>query len=823
MKKVLKITGTVVVILLLLMLVLPYAFRGKIESLVKSEGNKMLNAQFDYGSLNISLFRNFPKASLTLTDFWLKGVGEFENDTLIAVGEATAAVNLFSLFGNEGYDVSKIQLEDTQVKALVLSDAQVNWDIMKPSATEQEASATSSPFRIKLQSVVVENLNIIYDDRVGKMYADIRNLNINLKGDLAQDKTMLNTEAEVESLTFRSGGITLLNKANVYAKMDVDADLANSKFTLKKNEFRLNAIKAEIDGWVALNDASTDMDLALKTNEIGFKEILSLVPAIYAQDFKSLKTDGAVSLSAHAKGMMQGDTLPQFDVTFDVKDGMFRYPSLPAGVDRINIHADIKNPGGSADLTEINVNPFGFRLADNPFSVTASVKTPVSDLDFTAEAKGVLNLGMIEKVYPLEDMKLNGTVNADIAMAGKLSYIEKEQYDRFNASGTVGLSGMKLALKDMPDVDIHKSLLTFTPKYLQLSETTANIGENDITVDSRLENYLGYALKGQTLKGTLNARSNRFSLDDLVKKFLEMPTDTTALEIPENIDFLATINMKKVLFDNMTFADVNGNLSVKNGKADMKNLSMNTMGGNVVMNGYYFAPAGKIPELNAGFRMTEISFSQAYKDLDMVRRLAPLFEDLKGDFSGNITMKTDLDEQMSPVINTMQAEGTLSTKDISLSDIKVLGQIAELIKRPDLTSKPVKDLSVAFTIKDGRVSTNPFNIKAGDYALILSGSTGLDQTIDYAGKIKLPASASTISKLESVDFTIGGVFTSPQLALDTKSMASQAVEAVKEIAIEKIGEKLGLDSAVVANKDSLKKKVTEKATEKALDLLKKIK
>ncbi|KAA6313900.1 hypothetical protein EZS27_035404, partial [termite gut metagenome] len=461
--------------------------------------------------------------------------------------------------------------------------------------------------------------------------------------------------------------------------------------------------------------------------------------------------------------------------------------------------------GGSADLTEINVNPFGFRLADNPFSVTASVKTPVSDLDFTAEAKGVLNLGMIEKVYPLEDMKLNGTVNADITMASKLSYIEKEQYDRFNASGTVGLSSIKLALKDMPDVDIHKSLLTFTPKYLQLSETTANIGENDITVDSRLENYLGYALKGQTLKGTLNLRSNRFSLDDLVKKFLEMPTDTTALEIPENIDFLATVNMKKVLFDNMTFADVNGNLSVKNGKADMKNLSMNTMGGNVVMNGYYFAPAGRIPELNAGFRMTEISFSQAYKELDMVRRLAPLFEDLKGNFSGNLTMKTDLDDQMSPVINTMQAEGNLSTKDISLSDIKVLGQIAELIKRPDLTSKPVKDLSVAFTIKDGRVSTNPFNIKAGDYALTLFGSTGLDQTIDYAGKIKLPASASTISKLESVDFTIGGVFTSPKLSLDTKSMASQAVEAVKEIAIEKIGEKLGLDSAVVANKDSLKK------------------
>ncbi len=45
----------------------------------------------------------------------------------------------------------------------------------------------------------------------------------------------------------------------------------------------------------------------------------------------------------------------------------------------------------------------------------------------------------------------------------------------------------------MPDVDIKKSLFTFTPKYLQLSETTVNIGKNDITADSRFENYLGYA------------------------------------------------------------------------------------------------------------------------------------------------------------------------------------------------------------------------------------------------------------------------------------------------------------------------------------------
>lgn len=37
---------------------------------------------------------------------------------------------------------------------------------------------------------------------------------------------------------------------------------------------------------------------------------------------------------------------------------MFRYPSLPAGVDQINIDAQVRNPGGNIDLTEINIRPF---------------------------------------------------------------------------------------------------------------------------------------------------------------------------------------------------------------------------------------------------------------------------------------------------------------------------------------------------------------------------------------------------------------------------------------------------------------------------------
>ena len=71
MKKLVKILGATLLAILLLLILLPMAFKGKIEGIVKSEGNKLLNAQFDFKSLDISLLRNFPNASVSLNDFWL--------------------------------------------------------------------------------------------------------------------------------------------------------------------------------------------------------------------------------------------------------------------------------------------------------------------------------------------------------------------------------------------------------------------------------------------------------------------------------------------------------------------------------------------------------------------------------------------------------------------------------------------------------------------------------------------------------------------------------------------------------------------------------
>lgn len=818
-KKTMKIAGITLGVILLLLLILPFAFQGKLAKLVKEEGNKMLNAQFDFRTLNISLLRNFPSASVSLEDFWLKGTGPFENDTLIQAGELTAAVNLFSFFGDGGYDISRIIVKDTRVHAIVLEDGRPNWDVMKPSpdAETPEDETAQETFRIKLQKLSVDNLSVVYDDRQGGVFADLSRLEADCSGDFGSDRTVVDLKMETPSLTCRTGGIPLLNKVSLEADMDVDADLAGGKFTLRENMLRLNAIQLNLDGWLAQTKQGMDMDLRLNTNEVGFKELLSLIPAIYAKDFQDLKTDGKVTLNAFARGSMEGNTkVPQFEVNLDVKDAMFRYPSLPAGVEKINISALVRNAGGPLDATEISVAPFDFVLAGNPFSLNATVKTPVSDPDFHLTARGKLDLGKVKEVYPLDDMQLNGLVQADLELGGRLSMVEKEQFEQMQAKGSLRLNQMKLVLKDMPPVDIQQSVFTFSPRYLQLSETTVNIGKNDLTLDSRFENYLGYALKGSTLKGTLNVSSNHLNLNDFMSAdttaaVAEVPADTAAMgviRVPENIDFQMQAAFRELLFDKMTLTDGKGTLLVRNGTVDMRNLSFNTMGGSVTMNGAYAAPQNKQPELNAAFDMRNISFAQAYQDLGLVQQLAPIFAGLKGNFSGNLQIDTPLDATMSPVMSAVQGKGALSTKDLSLSGVKFIDQVADIVKKPSLKEIKVKDLNIDFEIKDGRVTTKPFDLKLGDYNMNLSGSTGLDQTIDYTGKITMPADGIA-SKLGTVDMTIGGTFTSPKVGIDMASLARNAAEQ----ALKGLGEKLGNDS-----KGSEKKK---SVINKALDLFKK--
>ena len=804
-KKGLKITGIVVLSFFILLLILPFAFKGKILDIVKNEANKMLEAKLEFSDLNLSFISHFPKATIGLENLSLVGVGDFSKDTLVSAKEIDIAVDILSLIGNDGIKIHHIILDKPVIRAVKLPDGRVNWDIMKSdSMTQTTDTITSEPsnFALQLQKFSINSGRLAYVDDSSKMQFKTQDLNLKLRGDMTVKSTDIDCQMTTEKINFLISGVPYLRNAEFEMDLKLNADFENNKYTFDENRLRLNAIEMNLDGWLTLLENGMDMDISVNTPQINFKDILSLIPGIYQNNFDALRASGNLDFKAEAKGLMVGESLPKFAIGFNVNNGMVSYEGMPQKIEQITIKTAVQNPGGNADKTTVNVEDFSFKMAGNPFKITLFAATPISDLNFKATANGMLNLNSIKDIYPLSDsIKLNGILTTNLNFSGKMSDIEKEKYENIKGEGNLKIEKMNLTMSGYPAIAIHTASATVSPQAMSLNQLDVQIGENDIHAQGALSNYLSYILRNETLKGNLVLQSNKLNLNDFItdtasgENEVAENMDTTAMtvfEVPENLNLSLKANFKEVIFQKIDIKNLTGNITVSDGTARMNPLNLDAFGGNVSAAGSYSTKQNKKnPQVDFSLDIKKASFEETFKQLDMIQQIVPIFAKTGGNYSVNVDLKTPLDETMSPVLNEIWAKGVLSSNDIHIQNIEVFNQLATLLKNDKLKNIEAKDIRIPFTIENGLLKTSPFDIKLGNINMNLSGTTGLDQSINYNAKIELPSNV-TGGYVNNVTAQIGGSFTKPSIKLNTKEIAT---EAVKKVVEDKLTEITGKDNS----------------------------
>lgn len=845
MNKVLKIGGGIIAALLLILLALPFFLKDKVKDIAVGVANDMLDAEVYINDVDLSFFKNFPNASVIINKFGVKGKDAFEGDTLADVGELVVVVNALSLL-KDNYDIKKVELNDANLYAKINKDGKANWDIMKSDSTETEAEdTTSSAMNIALEKISVNNLSATYHDMTSDMRAKVNNLNLFLKGDLALDaKTLadikdfnlnigqvaysdssklaaqldnlaldfngslsdaisqIKANIGIDSVTVRQGAITYLSKVKTTADINLEADLENNKYTFGDNNIAINEINVGFDGFVQLIDSIVDMDIKLNSKDVSFKSILSLVPAIYKSDFNSIQTAGTVSINASAKGRLAGENLPAFNAAFDIKDAMFKYPDLPSKVKNINISANAKSNGGVADNIVLDVNKLAFDMAGNPFAITFGLKTPISDPDFKFTANGKIDFSKISEIVHIDDLKLKGILTADLRADGLLSYVEKEQFDKFNVIGKLGLNNFDMKAKGVDyTINIDKADMDFTTQNVNLD---ANIlmGESDLTLKGKLSHFIQYVLRGEEIIGELNVASNHLNVNQLMGDTENNPddaADVTATEsdkplsVPSNINFAMNIDMKKVDYENIQINNIKGKVSLKRAIARISDLYAESMGGTVRANGVFNAQDSLRPKADADLIVNNMQINEVFTKIKTAKAIVPLFSDAQGKFHMNANFNTVVNgSDLSPVLSTVNAKGTFQSEDIILQSVPALSKIAEKVKVPALNNPALKDIAIHFKIEDGKLAIDPVETFINYSKVNISGWSGLDKTLGYVAKISLPKNVQEkvnkfIPEL-SYNVNIGGTFSDPKITVSAEDMVSDVKEAVKEKVEEKVEE-----------------------------------
>ena len=829
MKKALIAFAVIILLLIVAVVSIPFLFKDKINARVKEEINNQLNAKADYGDFSLSLIRSFPNFSFSINDLSVVGIDSFKGDTLVYVKNFNFTVDIMTVIKGEKYKILALNLTDLTANAIVDYNGKANWDIMKKKAgADKAAPAESSNFALEIKKYKIENGNIVYDDRQGNSYAQIRDLDFEGSGDVTEALYDFVTKTSIAELTYRSGAVAYLSKGKLSADMALTIDNANSKYTFKENTINLNDLGLHFDGFVQTKTDATNLDVKFKSNKTEFKSILSLIPAVYKKDFDKVKTSGSLALEGMVKGEMKGESYPAFNLDLKVNNGMFQYPDLPVAVKNIAIAAKVTKPQGGLDFTIVDISKLHFEAGSDPVDARINVKTPISDPNVIANVSGRMDLANVPKFYPIEGLKtITGLLNLNLDFAGRKSDIDKKNYAAIKAAGNLKVTNLVYDPKETPmPIRVMDMQMTFNPQNVTLNSFSSAIGKSDFNATGTLDNFMAYAFGKGDLLGTINLRSSQFDANEWLAKDKDATATTTEkpktvdtakteyFKVPAHIDFTANSQIGKILYEKMVLENVKGQIIIKDEAINLNDLFANLLGGNATISAKYDTKGKSHPDVTFSYAINNFDFQQTYKAVGMSEKMAPVIKYIQGSFSSDLKGDGRLNSDMSVDYNSLKGDGKVTIPSAKIVGLPILEKVQQVAKIPALQNLELKNAFTVLQFKDGRVKVDPTDFKFGNgYNMNVVGSNGFDQTIDYDVRMdipskelgaatalaqgylsKIPGLGSVMPDIVSFTLKVTGTATSPKVSLSkvgagaggssVKDMAKNAVEDLKRKAEE---------------------------------------
>ncbi len=808
MKRILVLLGGLFALLLVLLLVLPLIFKNQIASRAKEAANRSVNARVDWRDAGLGFFRHFPNLTLRLDDLTVANTGKFQGDTLAAIRHLGVVLSLPSVVGyalsSKPIVVRGVDLDQPKLNLIALEDGTANWDISRqtPAASPQTSKAMS----VSLRQFAINDGAISFDNRRARLKATVKGYDQSLSGDFSQKQVAVKTKADADTVSVSFAGVPYLNRVRLGLDADIAADLANKVYTLKTTDLSLNDLKLGVTGSARSTGKLLGLDLAFKAPSTKFLSILSLVPAVYAHDFDKVKTSGGFTLDGRIKGEYGDSAFPGFAINAKVANAAFQYPDLPLPARDIVMDLALTNPGGSADSTVVNLSRFHVRMGSNPVDASLVVRTPVSDPNVDLRMKGKVDLADVRRTVKLEKVdQLTGTIAADAAVKARMSAIDKQQYDRVAASGTVDVTGLTLKGEALPHpLAIQQASLTLAPQRAQLTQFTGTVGSSDLRATGSMDNLISYAFRDDTLKGTATVQSNHFDLDE----WRSGEGDLQIIPVPPKIDFGINATVKELTYDNLKMTGATGKLRIKDQRATLQDFRMNTLGGQIVLNGSYDTKILAKPAFDVGLKLIKIDIPSAFQAFTTVQMFAPVAKYASGTVNTDVNLSGDLGKNMLPLFKALTGRGSFQSQNVALRNFPGMEKLVDVTKLQILNNPTMQALKAGFQIKDGRLVTQPFTVKLAGTSMSVAGSNGIDQTMDYTLGLRLPKSlvggadqaiAGLASKAgfnlgaaSEVPLNIGlsGKITDPNVKVGlgsvTSTVASGAQQAVTQAVTQKV-------------------------------------
>ncbi len=513
-KRLILIILSVFVFLLLTIIVLFNYYKDDIGREIILRINKLQKGELAFEDISVNPFVHFPNISLALYD-----VDYYEYPAVERIVDSIPIIELEKLFvafnvidlikGN--VTASKILLKNGRVALVKYADSSLNLisAFNKKQDTLQQWQDTlpekSLDYELNLEKVVLENIDIAYDDLLDKNYSTYRIHSIDASLNYLPDTIKCMVESNIVIDKAKLTNSFALNNKNINVATSLVFHRNSQKIIIEPSSLSFERANFALEGYIdLLNDGFIDLTV------VGDDKDFSILNLFLKSTVVENIDEGDLFFNATVVGMLNKG-IPQIECYFGIKDVKIQIPNTNHSISKLNLegsfmsgieedfskaHLKIEKikaqlPGGNLDGTFSVVN---FQVPT--FDVKYNMKTDITGFD------KIFNIGNVDS--------LTGYLEIVTEFNGQYDPITKHFIEKKDNS-TIRCNNISFVIPEITQIHNLDGMIRFDADSMLLENFGLEIGSSDFNINGSLTNvfYLFFD-NDKNIDGELHIVSNTY-------------------------------------------------------------------------------------------------------------------------------------------------------------------------------------------------------------------------------------------------------------------------------------------------------------------------
>lgn len=709
------------------------ANKNQIKKYAIDQLNAQLDAKITINNIDITLFKHFPKVSLDMHLVRITDPTQ-PHKFLLQAEHVYIGFNFYDIIRKQ-YSIKLIAIDSAQLNLYTNLEGKSNFNIFK----QDTSIVANQSFLLSLKEVNLNQVNVVYTNKSNKQHYDLRVQNTLLSGDFSNTGESINCKGLVYARMVKSNQFVFAKNKLLNLDLMLAINNQTETYSFTKGFIDLDMLQLNLEGSITNKPKSVLFDVKVGARKLDIPAMLSLLPGIVSIP-TDLNSEGELYFNGLISGEASETSSPQISLTFGVKNGKLKKGD-GLSLNQIKFSGEFSNgEAHNAKTSSLKINELQFNINEGKVMGNLFI-TDFTNPEMKIHLKGNARAqDIIAFVKNGAVKRAEGDIKFDVDFEGFLSHINKVNWIKNKASGTIDLNLGNIEFDNNKNrTELFKALLKVNGKDVEINRLDAIINQSDIKVTGVLHNLIPYLLiNGEKLDAEINYQSNYMDINNFaILGKASNDTIQTGFSLPDNISISANVGAGKLIYNLFTAQNVSAKVFWRGKVITLEDFAAQTMEGDIKLDGQIEnAPDGRFL-ITASSHLEGINIKRLFNECNDFGQQEITQKNLNGKLSGEINFVGVFSSNFRCDLNKLYVLSKIKVSNGELVNYEPLNALGKYIDVNDLRNLKFADLDNTIEIKNKTIFIPQFDVKNNALNITLSGTHSFNNIVDYRMKIKL--------------------------------------------------------------------------------------